>query len=227
MPATKKTTASSAATAAPAAGAKRHRRVLRDNIQGLNQPALRRLCQRAGVTRMTSRVYEELRGITSVKLEELLRRAVVSLEHDGRKTLYVRDLEFAVEGTGMSLGLATHKSAPRAHPRPSKAHTSDKAHRWRAGTAALRDVRFQQKHSEGLVFGRLPFERYAREVAQDMHEDLRFSSGFLDQLQFVVEAYLVRVISNAYICTMHAKRISLMPSDLQVARSIMGDRGSW
>ena len=44
-------------------GAKRHRKVLRDNIQGITKPAIRRLARRGGVKRISGLIYEETRGV--------------------------------------------------------------------------------------------------------------------------------------------------------------------
>ena len=41
-------------------GAKRHRKILRDNIQGITKPAIRRLARRGGVKRISGLIYEEL-----------------------------------------------------------------------------------------------------------------------------------------------------------------------
>ena len=47
-------------------GAKRHRKVLRDNIQGITKPAIRRLARRGGVKRISGLIYEETRGVLKV-----------------------------------------------------------------------------------------------------------------------------------------------------------------
>ena len=49
-------------------GAKRHRKVLRDNIQGITKPAIRRLARRGGVKRISGLIYEETRGVLKVSL---------------------------------------------------------------------------------------------------------------------------------------------------------------
>lgn len=51
-------------------GAKRHRKVLRDNIQGITKPAIRRLARRGGVKRISGLIYEETRGVLKVSLGE-------------------------------------------------------------------------------------------------------------------------------------------------------------
>lgn len=50
-------------------GAKRHRKILRDNIQGITKPAIRRLARRGGVKRISGLIYEETRGVLKTFLE--------------------------------------------------------------------------------------------------------------------------------------------------------------
>ena len=57
-------------------GAKRHRKVLRDNIQGITKPAIRRLARRGGVKRISGLIYEETRGVLKVFLENVIRDSV-------------------------------------------------------------------------------------------------------------------------------------------------------
>ncbi|KAG5462895.1 MAG: hypothetical protein BJ554DRAFT_2974 [Olpidium bornovanus] len=64
-------------------GAKRHRKILRDNIQGITKPAIRRLARRGGVKRISGLIYEETRGVLKVFLENVIRDAVTYTEHVG------------------------------------------------------------------------------------------------------------------------------------------------
>jgi histone H4 len=57
-------------------GAKRHRKVLRDNIQGITKPAIRRLARRGGVKRISGLINEETRGVLKGFLENVIRDAV-------------------------------------------------------------------------------------------------------------------------------------------------------
>ena len=68
-------------------GAKRHRKVLRDNIQGITKPAIRRLARRGGVKRISGLIYEETRGVLKVFLEDVIRDAVTYTEHAKRGRL--------------------------------------------------------------------------------------------------------------------------------------------
>lgn len=66
-------------------GAKRHRKILRDNIQGITKPAIRRLARRGGVKRISAMIYEETRGVLKSFLESVIRDAVTYTEHAKRK----------------------------------------------------------------------------------------------------------------------------------------------
>ena len=65
-------------------GAKRHRKILRDNIQGITKPAIRRLARRGGVKRISGLIYEETRGVLKVFLENVIRDAVT---YSGRSSV--------------------------------------------------------------------------------------------------------------------------------------------
>ncbi|KAI1239060.1 hypothetical protein IHE44_0012168 [Lamprotornis superbus] len=125
-------------------GAKRHRKVLRDNIQGITKPAIRRLARRGGVKRISGLIYEETRGVLKKSTELLIRK--------------------------------------------------------------------------------LPFQRLVREIAQDFKTDLRFQSSAVMALQEASEAYLVGLFEDTNLCAIHAKRVTIMPKDIQLARRIRGER---
>ena len=92
-----------------------------------------------------------------------------------------------------------------------------KPHRYRAGTAALKDIRHFQG-STVLLIRKLPFQRVVREIAQDYKTDLRFQSAAVLCLQEAKEAYLVRLFDDANLCAIHARRVTIMPRDIQLAR---------
>ena len=81
-------------------GAKRHRKVLRDNIQGITKPAIRRLARRGGVKRISGLIYEETRGVLKVFLENVIRDAVTYTEHAKRKTVTAMDVVYALNSRG-------------------------------------------------------------------------------------------------------------------------------
>ena len=87
-----------------------------------------------------------------------------------------------------------------------------KPHRYRPGTVALREIR------------KLPFQRLVREIAQDFKTDLRFQSSAVLALQEASESYLVGLFEDTNLCAIHAKRVTIMPKDMQLARRIRGEK---
>ena len=125
-----------------------------------------------------------------------------------------------------------------------------KPHRYRPGTVALREIRRYQKSTE-LLIRKLPFQRLVREVSQDFkvrsqsshcitvpqysngslcfqrlfqQSDLRFQTSALLALQESAEAYLVGLFEDTNLAAIHAKRVTIMPKDIQLARRIRGER---
>ena len=95
--------------------------------------------------------------------------------------------------------------------------------RYRPGTVALREIRHYQKSTE-LLIRKLPFNRLVREIAQDFKTDLRFQPQAVEALQEALEAYLVGLFEDTNLCAIHAKHVTIMPKDLQLARHIRGER---
>ena len=98
-----------------------------------------------------------------------------------------------------------------------------KPHRYRAGTVALKDIRHYQG-STALLIRKLPFQRVVREIAQDFKTDLRFQSAAILCLQEAAEAYLVKLFDDANLCAIHARRVTIIPKDILLARRIRGER---
>ena len=97
-----------------------------------------------------------------------------------------------------------------------------KPHRYRPGTVALREIRKFQKSTE-LLIRKLPFQRLIREIAGQFKSDLRFQSQAVLALQEAAEAYLVGLFEDTNLCAIHAKRVTIMPKDMQLARRIRGE----
>jgi len=115
--------------------------------------------------------------------------------------------------------LAT-KAARKSAPAPGGVK---KPHRYRPGTVALREIRQYQKSTD-LLIRKLPFQRLVREIAQDFKNDLRFQSTALLALQEALERHLVSLFEDTNLCAIHAKRVTIMPKDIQLARRIRGER---
>ncbi|XP_066525325.1 histone H3-like centromeric protein A [Hoplias malabaricus] len=122
------------------------------------------------------------------------------------------------------------RSPPR--PSPSKTRTRRtsgpseasprKKRRFRPGMRALMEIRKYQKSTD-LLLRKGPFSRLVREVCQMFTlENLRWQAYALMALQEAAEAFLVRLFADANLCAIHAKRVTLFPRDIQLARRIRG-----
>ncbi|KAH7702417.1 histone H3.3 [Aphelenchoides avenae] len=114
--------------------------------------------------------------------------------------------------------------APAAPPQPGRVK---KPHRYRPGTVALREIRRYQKSTE-LVIRKLPFQRLVREISDNLAKDReiepwRYQSAAIGALQHAAEAYLTNLFEDANMCAIHAKRVTIMQKDIQLARRIRGE----
>ena len=105
-----------------------------------------------------------------------------------------------------------------------------KRYRYQPGTVALKQIRQYQKSTD-LLIRKLPFQRLVREIACDSEViksplcgKVRFQSAAIMALQEAAEAYLVGLFEDTNLCAIHAKRVTIMPKDIQLARRIRGER---
>ncbi len=101
--------------------------------------------------------------------------------------------------------------------------TMKKSHRYRPGTVALREIRRYQKSTE-LLLRKRPFQRLVRELAQHFRSELRFQASAILALQEAAEAYLVGLFADCLLCALHARRVTIAPKDMHLARRIRGER---
>ncbi|KAL7713449.1 histone H3 [Entamoeba marina] len=98
-----------------------------------------------------------------------------------------------------------------------------KKKRQHPGAVALTEIKILQRSTD-LLLRKAPFQVLVREIAQASKTDLRFQSGAISALQEAAEAYLVGLFEDTNLCAIHAKRITIMPKDMQLARRIRGER---
>ncbi|KAF2158122.1 histone-fold-containing protein [Myriangium duriaei CBS 260.36] len=123
---------------------------------------------------------------------------------------------------GKSVGRSSTggKRATRAAPQP-------KTRRYKPGTVALREIRHYQKSTDLLIL-KMPFSRLVREISMNVtplnSEVCRWQSQAIQALQEAAEAFLVHLFEDTNLCALHAKRVTIMQKDIQLARRI---RGAW
>ncbi|ANQ09869.1 Histone h3 [Plasmodium coatneyi] len=97
-------------------------------------------------------------------------------------------------------------------------------HRYRPGVLALKEIRAYQASTQ-LLIPKIPFVRVVKEITRLFelpNEQLRYTPEALLALQTASEAYLVSLFEDAYLCSLHANRVTLMPKDIHLARRIRG-----
>jgi histone H3 len=135
---------------------------------------------------------------------------------------------------------STAKGTSRGKPLPSSAQPNGKLgayienqrenkskkpkkRKYRPGTVALREIKRYQKSTE-LLIRKLPFQRLVREISQQFLTNLNFRSDAILALQEAAEAYMVCLFEDTNLCAIHAKRVTILPKDIQLARRIRGER---
>ncbi|MPC22854.1 histone H3.2 [Portunus trituberculatus] len=115
--------------------------------------------------------------------------------------------------------IAFRKGAKRAN---KSGNTSTRKYRFRPGVVALREIRFYQRTFHTLI-PKLPFSRLVREILAGFRHDLRIQSLALQALQESAEVYLIGMLERANLCSVHARRITIMPNDMKLVRRIRED----
>ena len=94
--------------------------------------------------------------------------------------------------------------------------------RYKPGTLAIREIRKYQKSTD-LLIRKLPFARLIREICNEFTDQpMRWTAEALLALQESSEDFLVHLFEDCNLCAIHAKRVTIMPKDMQLARRIRG-----
>ena len=122
-----------------------------------------------------------------------------------------------------SAGAGTRRAPPVRAGRPANPVGRRRVHRVRPGTKSLREIREQQK-SVKFCLRKAPFQRLVREICQDMSKtQYRFQASALEALQEAAEVHLIERYQKSMLCVLHAKRVTLMPKDMILARKLEGN----
>ena len=204
---------------------KRHRKVLRDNIQGITKPAIQRLAHKGGVKIMSGLIYKESRGILKVWMEAVIREAVTYAEFYKKKTVNEGMISAALTEKSVGAWIDPKLKAKACKvKRKSKGKEGARRNRAKPGTVALQSIRYYQRESQCLLIPQAAFSRLVRGIAQDFRSDNNFTKGSLELFQFAAESYLVGIYEDANLCAIHSGRVTIMPKDLQLARRIRNER---
>ena len=86
----------------------------------------------------------------------------------------------------------------------------------------MKEIRQYQKSTD-LLLRRLPFARLVREIQHEMSNvSYRWQGTAILALQEAAEAHLVGLFEDCNLCAIHAKRVTIQPKDMQLARRLRG-----
>lgn len=166
---------------------------------------------------------------------KILEGAINVTKENNRIRITVRDLELTVRndiyldylfkkcnlffiGGGVIPNI--HESLLTKKPRKKKkikenvSCDNKKVHRFRPGTVSLREIKKFQKTSNHLTFAKFPFERYIRNIVNNLNNGMKISKDVFTLLQYYVEQFVVDFLRDANLAAIHSGRVKLMQSDI-------------
>jgi histone H3/H4 len=94
--------------------------------------------------------------------------------------------------------------------------------RFRPGDRWRKEI-LKYQRSTDLLIRKLPFARLVKEVTNDIHpRAFKWTVNAMEALQQASEAFLVQLMDDGNLCAIHAKRVTLMTRDIQLAQRIRG-----
>lgn len=206
---------------------KKHRKVLRNSLEGITKNAIKRLAYCAGAGTVTSTVMAKVRELIKDEVTEVLRRAVILTEVKRRKTVSANHIVSALPMKMFSENVL--KNVFKLKKKAQVQHQADNAEsvtkKRKAGQVLKSQIRHFQKQYGQLMVRKDPFRRLVKEVGQDMKNDLNFNSLGLVILQYYVESRIVKVLRSAWEVAQHNQRLSVFPQDIDIVLDIESSTG--
>lgn len=196
-------------------------------IDDITENAMERLLRRAGVKRISTSTYPELRRVMEKKVREIVATVITYTEYDRRRTVMESDIQAAAEQLGTTLAVGLNKKAQhtknlqRFSGEIRKTGASGK--KAKPGVVALRKIKKYQKDSDTLLIPKQNFKRLVKYLAREnfsSDEKLRFQKDVILLIQVWVEEYVVKMGSDANLLTLHAGRETLSEKDLKLVQTL-------
>ncbi|KAF6209084.1 hypothetical protein GE061_014827 [Apolygus lucorum] len=197
-------------------GAKRHRKVLRDNIQGITKPAIRRLARRGGVKRISGLIYEETRGVLKVFLENVIRDAVTYTEHAKRKTVTAMDVVYALKRQGRTLYVGYIYRLGRVRRRTCEIYSVVESTTIMSGRGKGGKTKGKAKTRSSRAGLQFPVGRIHRLLRKGNYAE-RVGAGAPVYLAAVMEYLAAEVLELAGNAARDNKKTRIIPRHLQLA----------
>lgn len=180
-------------------------KVIKDAIQRLSNPQIRRFALREGIASVSGLIYEEIRVLIFTALKDLLRMAIIAMTTAKRRTVILDDVRLVLRVGGKHLAT----NAPQKYSIPDGGKRKK-----------LNSIQSERAKSQ-FIFDRASFTLLCRERAQEYADDLRFSADALLTIQVYIERLISTIFSRAYLVLVADTKQTLQPSHLRAVTSIL------
>ncbi|MCD9558501.1 Alpha-glucosides permease mph3 [Datura stramonium] len=109
-------------------------------------------------------------------------------------------------------------STPAAHKSAPTTSGVKKSHRYRSSTVGLSEIHKYQKSTDQLLKKKLPFHRLVHEFVQDLKGHAVLA------LQEAAVTYLAGLFEDTNLCSIHVKRVTIMPKNINLIGRCRGER---
>jgi len=188
------------------------RYIYRDNIQGIKKNQIRRLAYVAGIEELSSLCYEEVRGIIKQKLENIISNIYLYLDYSRTRTMTDYMVASIISPHMWSEKISGKKCKPKSKSRSKK----DK------NKMIQENIKYYQDNSTScLTFEKSSFKKLLKEIMQDFTTlSIRFPDSSCILLQYFIEDYVVHILKSAKNITVHSKRKTVEPKDINLAKKL-------
>ncbi len=195
--------------------------------RNIKKNEIKRLAYKAGIMRISSLSLEELQAVSKNKLEELLKDIITYMKHKKRQTVTVEDclkaLPIKMVGVkSRSKGLKCKIKGSKRRSKPMKRKSRSRKQ------SPLSKIRFYQRQGLScLTLSKENFRKIVRHISKEYlragqlppgGSDVRFSAESLNLLQSYIEGYIINLLERAKFISIHAKRFTIQPKDIHLAR---------
>ncbi len=203
---------------------RRQQKAFTSSKDSITKHAISRLARVAGVKSLNGLIYEELRLVSVVFLEDVLSKAIAMTEHSRRKILSREDVleglrleNYPMYGTGEE----SSRENCKIYMTPSEKNGTKKTTRAKPGERAIREIKFyQQRFGDCVHIPKLVIERLVKEIGGSHISTLKYEADAIGVLHYALESYLVKLLQDAQLVAIHAKRESVQPKDVQLIRNL-------
>lgn len=179
---------------------------------GISDPVLRRLAQKAGIKTLSSLSYEEIRGNLMWTMQTFLKKCKVLVDHQNRKTILPEDIKRTIELFGEKM--YTHDETMK----------KCKVAKVKGKNKYVKEIRHYQAQSDCLYIPQVTFKRQLDTAMNRMNWSASWNKLALQHVQLFFETQLVRMLAGANKLAIHAQRQTVEPKDIALWREITGDK---